>query len=63
MLKMLFKYILITISLLSIVVADTINVPSDFPTIQGTFNAADLNSDGLLNILDVVALVSIILGN
>ena len=41
MLKMLFKYILITISLLSIVVADTINVPSDFPTIQGAFNAAN----------------------
>ena len=38
---MLFKYILITISLLSIVVADTINVPSDFPTIQGAFNAAN----------------------
>jgi hypothetical protein len=41
MLEMLFKYILITISILSIVVADTINVPSDFPTIQGAFNAAN----------------------
>ena len=41
MIKVLFKYILITISLLSIVVADIINVPSDFPTIQGAFNAAN----------------------
>jgi len=44
---MLFKYILITISLLSIVVADTINVPSDFPTIQGAFNAAN-NGDVIM---------------
>jgi hypothetical protein len=41
MVKVLFTYIFITISLLSIVVADTINVPSDFPTIQGAFNAAN----------------------
>jgi len=47
MIKVLFKYIFITISLLSIVVADTINVPSDFPTIQGALNVAS-NGDVIM---------------
>ena len=30
---------------------------------QGSSIAGDLNSDGLINVLDVVALVNIVLGN
>ena len=47
MIKMLLKNIHITILLLSTVVADTINVPSDFPTIQGALNVAS-NGDVLM---------------
>ena len=47
MVKMLFKYLLITILLFSIVVADTINVPSDSPTIQGALNVAS-NGDVIM---------------
>ena len=47
MIKMLFKYIHITILLLSTVVADTMNVPLGFPTIQGALNVAS-NGDVLM---------------
>jgi len=33
------------------------------PTDEYEYSAADINQDGLLNILDIVALVNIILGN
>lgn len=47
MIKLLFKYIHITILLLSTIVADTMNVPSDFPTIQRALNVAS-NGDVLM---------------
>ena len=33
------------------------------PTDELEYSASDINLDGILNILDVVALISIILGN
>ncbi len=33
------------------------------PTDEYEYSAGDINQDGILNILDVVALISIILGN
>ena len=40
-----------------------VSIIIDEPTDEYEYSAGDINQDGILNILDVVALISIILGN